>query len=54
MERSEYHEKLYHVLREGKDLVESAFVHVSHGGPTRTDAEAWLNKAKEVLAEPSE
>ena len=39
------------ILREGFHLVESAFAHVSHGGPTRKDAEDWLAKAKAVLGE---
>ena len=38
-------------LREGIALVESAFAHVSHGGPTRAEAEAWLTKARKVVAE---
>jgi hypothetical protein len=36
-------------LQSGVELVESAFAHVSHGGPTRADAEKWLKKAKEAL-----
>lgn len=36
-------------LLEGLELVERAFAHVSHGGPTRADAEAWIKKAKEAL-----
>lgn len=27
---------------EAFDLIESAFAHVSHGGPTRAEAEKWL------------
>ena len=37
-------------LRAGVDLVESAYAHVSHGGPTRADAEKWLKQAKLALA----
>ena len=50
---SPYTEQLYEVLREGKELVENTIAHVSHGGPTRADAEAWLEKAKAALAEPN-
>jgi hypothetical protein len=46
-------DKLYEVLRQGKNLVESAFLHVTHGGPTRADAEKWLELAREALAEPA-
>jgi hypothetical protein len=42
------------VLQEGFELVESAFVHVSHGGPTRADAERWIERAGAVLAEKEE
>ena len=37
------------VLQEGCDLVESAYSHISHGGPTREDASAWIEKAKQFL-----
>ena len=37
-------------LEAGLQLVESAFAHVSHGGPTRTDAEKWINHARAALA----
>lgn len=47
-----YIEKLYETLRQGKDLVERTLAHVSHGGPTREEAEKWLAKAKEALQEP--
>jgi hypothetical protein len=43
---------IYEALRLGRELVESAFAHVSHGGPTRADAEAWLKIAADALAEP--
>jgi hypothetical protein len=36
-------------LLRGIELVESAFAHVSHGGPTRADAEAWLKRARAAL-----
>ena len=36
-------------LQTGVELVQSAFAHVSHGGPTRADAEAWLKRAEEAL-----
>lgn len=41
---------LREALAEGVAIVESAIAHVSHGGPTREDAEKWLQKAKAVLA----
>ena len=37
------------VLQAGYELIESAFAHVSHGGPTRADAEKWLERARKVL-----
>jgi hypothetical protein len=37
-------------LEMGVALVESAYAHVSHGGPTREDAEKWLFLAKGALA----
>jgi hypothetical protein len=37
------------ILRAGRDLVASAFAHVSHGGPTRADAEKWLDDADAAL-----
>lgn len=49
-----YIEKLYETLRQGKDLVESTLAHVSHGGPTREEAEKWLANAKVALQEPDE
>lgn len=36
-------------LSKGCDLVESAFSHVSHGGPTREEAEKWVKSARRVL-----
>lgn len=47
-------DELYKCLQEGRDLVASAFAHVSHGGPTRKDAEKWLEKVAIALAEPPE
>jgi hypothetical protein len=38
-------------LLKGIELVENAFAHVSHGGPTRADAEAWLKEAREAIGE---
>lgn len=35
-------------LDEGITLVESAYAHVSHGGPTLADAEAWIRRAKKA------
>jgi hypothetical protein len=40
---------LANLLERGVTLVESAVTHVSHGGPTRADAENWLLQAKAVL-----
>ncbi len=40
---------LRETLAEGVAMVESAVAHVSHGGPTREDAEKWLLRAKAVL-----
>src|SRR5262252_2884329 len=37
-------------LQKGIELVESAYSHVSHGGPTMADAEKWLKDAKQALA----
>ena len=37
-------------LREGKKLIDRTLTYVSHGGPTRKDAEAWSEKAAKVLA----
>jgi hypothetical protein len=37
-------------LRSGVELVEGAFAHVSHGGPTRADAEKWLKEARNALS----
>jgi hypothetical protein len=37
-------------LRAGARMVESAYAHVSHGGPTREEAAAWVKKADELLA----
>jgi hypothetical protein len=42
----EKYESQRKVLERGIALVESAFAHVSHGGPTRADAEKWLSEAK--------
>jgi peptidoglycan/xylan/chitin deacetylase (PgdA/CDA1 family) len=36
-------------LEAGLHLVESAYAHVSHGGPTREEAEAWMERAKKAL-----
>jgi hypothetical protein len=43
-------EGLRDALQKGIDLVESAFAHVSHGGPTRADAEKWLKEARNALS----
>lgn len=43
--RDKYEQQLK-VLEDGLALVESAFAHVSHGGPTRADAEKWIKRAK--------
>jgi hypothetical protein len=37
------------VLVSGMALIESSLNHVSHGGPSRTDAETWLTEARKVL-----
>lgn len=36
-------------LESGIALVEAAFAHVSHGGPTKKDAEKWLAEAKSAI-----
>ena len=36
-------------LQAGHDMVESSVAHVSHGGPTREDAENWLKQAQAAL-----
>lgn len=36
-------------LRKGIAMVESSVSHVSHGGPTIKEAEAWLDAARKVL-----
>jgi hypothetical protein len=41
--------ELRKVLEAGLALVESTVVHVSHGGPTRADAEKWIQEARNVL-----
>lgn len=38
-------------LEDGIALVESAYAHVSHGGPTREDADRWLKLARTALAD---
>ena len=45
-------EGLAAVLERGLALVESAFAHVSHGGPTRADAEKWIEEARNALQRP--
>jgi hypothetical protein len=42
------------ILEAGRDLVQSAFAHVSHGGPTRADAERWLKQVAFMLEPPQE
>ena len=37
------------LLLEGFNIISSAHAHVSHGGPTREEASAWIKKAEEVL-----
>lgn len=41
-------------LRAGRDLIESAFAHVSHGGPTRADAEKVLVIVRKAIAKAEE
>ena len=41
------------LVQEGCELVESAYSHVSHGGPTREEAIAWTKKARAALGEPA-
>lgn len=40
------------VLKAGRGLVESAFANISaiHGGPTRADAQAWVQNADAAIA----
>jgi hypothetical protein len=47
-------EQLRESLEKGLALVESAFSHVSHGGPTRADAEKWIGEARAALASKQE
>jgi len=42
-------EETQRMLQGGIDLIESTLAHVSHGGPTRAEAEKWLEEAKNVL-----
>ncbi len=41
-------------LQNGKELVENAYSHVSHGGPTREEALEWTRKATTALLRPQE
>jgi hypothetical protein len=41
--------KILAALQSGIELVESAYAHVSHGGPTRADAEKWIQEAKDAI-----
>jgi hypothetical protein len=43
-------ERLEEALRAGADLVWSSVAHVSHGGPTREEAIAWVRLANDVLS----
>ncbi len=47
-------ERLREALQAGVELVESSVAHVSHGGPTRAQAEAWLELGRAVLAQSAE
>ena len=47
----ENNERTKQLLIRGYQLVESALVHVSHGGPTREDGEAWAGEVRELLGE---
>src|SRR6266404_2779830 len=40
---------LSEALRTGHEIVSSAYAHVSHGGPTREEAGAWIDKAAALL-----
>jgi hypothetical protein len=42
-------DRIRQLLISGVELVQSAFAHVSHGGPTRADAEKWLTEARNEL-----
>ena len=42
-------DQLKEILKSGVQIIEDAVAHVSHGGPTREDAEKWLRKAKNIL-----
>ena len=42
-------DELLNVAITGYELVSTAYAHVSHGGPTREDAEAWLAAAKQAI-----
>ena len=43
------HPDLGGVLLEGIEMMESSLGHISHGGPTRADAERWIKKARGTL-----
>jgi hypothetical protein len=42
-------EAMVKCLIDGARMVESAYVHVSHGGPTREEASLWVARADELL-----
>ena len=50
---SEYNDVVYELLRRGRDMVQNTLAHVSHGGPTREEAEKWVQEATDALKEPS-
>lgn len=43
--------KVLQALERGHALVIGAFNHVSHGGPTRSEAAAWLSEAEKAIAD---
>jgi hypothetical protein len=48
------HDELVNSLDSITNLVESALVHVTHGGPTHEEASEILNRAREVLKKAKE
>jgi hypothetical protein len=49
MTEREQLEKTQATLQKGIDLVERTLAHISHGGPTREEAEKWVAEAKDIL-----
>lgn len=48
-EMAAYSLELWRCLHFGKQLIESSIAHVSHGGPTKLEAEEWVKSANHLL-----